>query len=155
MNRATAHGGLRANRNTLWASVFAEELARGGLTTVCLAPGSRSTPLVLALAAQPGLKLFTHVDERSAAFFALGYAKASGGAVALLCTSGTAAANFHPAILEAQLSEVPLIVLSADRPPELRGVGAAQTVDQLKLYGGAVKWFAILMTESTGFITLK
>jgi 2-succinyl-5-enolpyruvyl-6-hydroxy-3-cyclohexene-1-carboxylate synthase len=146
---------LTTNRNTFWAAVFAQELALGGLTTVCLAPGSRSTPLVLALAARPELTLYTHIDERGAAFFALGHAKASGRPVALLCTSGTAAANFHPAILEAQLSEVPLLVLTADRPPELRGVGAAQTVDQLKLYGGAVKFFAELGTPELTAAALR
>jgi 2-succinyl-5-enolpyruvyl-6-hydroxy-3-cyclohexene-1-carboxylate synthase len=145
----------RANRNTFWAAAFAEELARGGLEAVCLAPGSRSTPLVMALAAQPRLKLFTHIDERGAAFFALGYAKASGRPVALLSTSGTAAANFHPALLEAQHSEVPLIVVTADRPPELRGVGAAQTVDQIKLYGSAVKWFAEVGTPEMSADALR
>jgi len=130
-----------ANRGTFWAAAFAEALARGGLETVCLSPGSRSTPLVMALAAQPGVRVFTILDERSAAFFALGHAKTTGNPVALLCTSGTAAANFHPALIEAWHAQVPLIVLTADRPPELRDAGAGQAIDQLKLYGGAVKWF--------------
>ena len=87
------------------------------------------------------------VDERSAAFFALGAAQASGTPVAMLCTSGTAAANFHPAICEADESAVPLIALTADRPPELRGIGAGQTLDQLKLYGSAVRWFCEVGTH--------
>lgn len=131
----------RANRNTLWSSVFVEELRRGGVECVCISPGSRSTPLTMAFAMNAGIEAFTIIDERSAAFFALGLAKASGRPVALVCTSGTAAVNFHPAVVEAHQSEVPLIVLTADRPPLLRDVGAAQTIDQLKLYGGAVRWF--------------
>jgi 2-succinyl-5-enolpyruvyl-6-hydroxy-3-cyclohexene-1-carboxylate synthase len=130
-----------ANRNTFWASVFVDELRRGGLAAVVVSPGSRSTPLTLAFAARPGIEVFTIVDERGAAFFALGLAKASRQPVALLCTSGTAAANYLPAVLEADQSRVPLIVLTADRPPLLRDVGAGQTVDQLKLYGPATRWF--------------
>jgi 2-succinyl-5-enolpyruvyl-6-hydroxy-3-cyclohexene-1-carboxylate synthase len=130
-----------ANRNTLWASLFVEELARGGVACAVVAPGSRSTPLTLALAARSDVETFVLLDERSAGFFALGLAKASGRPVALVCTSGTAAANFHPAVIEAHLSEVPLLVLTADRPPLLRDVGAGQSIDQLKLYGGAVRWF--------------
>ncbi len=130
-----------ANRNTFWAAVFVEELCRGGLHAAVISPGSRSTPLTLAFAAHKELALYTIVDERSAAFFALGLAKAALRPVALVCTSGTAAANYHPAILEAQESRVPLLVLTADRPPNLRNIGAGQTIDQLKLYGGAVRWF--------------
>src|SRR5690349_10290434 len=130
-----------ANRATFWAAVFVDELARGGLQAVVLSPGSRSTPLTLAFAARKDIARYTIVDERSAAFFALGLAKASLRPVALLCTSGTAAANYHPAVLEADESRVPLIVLTADRPPNLRGIGAGQTVDQLKLYGAAARWF--------------
>ncbi len=131
---------LSANPNTHWASIFVDELARGGLQAVCLAPGSRSTPLALAFAAQPAIRLYRHLDERSAGFFALGLALATGRPVALLCTSGTAAANFHPAVIEAYYAAVPLLVLTADRPPELRDSGANQTIDQVKMFGDHVRW---------------
>ena len=116
---------------------FADELARCGLREVCTSPGSRSTPLVLTLAREPRLRATSHIDERSGAFFALGAAKASGRPVALACTSGTAAANYAPAVIEAYEARVPLLVLTADRPPELRELGAGQTIDQIKLYGRA------------------
>jgi 2-succinyl-5-enolpyruvyl-6-hydroxy-3-cyclohexene-1-carboxylate synthase len=128
------------NRNLLWTKIFVDELARGGLSAVCIAPGSRSTPLVIAFAEHPGIKVYSHIDERSASFFALGLALASEHPVALVCSSGTAAANFYPAIIEARYSGVPLLVLTADRPPELRGSGANQTIDQIKLYGNHVLW---------------
>jgi 2-succinyl-5-enolpyruvyl-6-hydroxy-3-cyclohexene-1-carboxylate synthase len=130
-----------SNRNTALASAFAEELARCGLRHAVVAPGSRSTPLALALWRQEGVATRVIVDERSAAFFALGAAQATGAPVAVVCTSGTAAANLHPAVCEADESASPLLVLTSDRPPELRGVGAGQTIDQLKLYGDAVRWF--------------
>jgi 2-succinyl-5-enolpyruvyl-6-hydroxy-3-cyclohexene-1-carboxylate synthase len=129
------------NRNLLWASVFVDELARSGLTAVCIAPGSRSTPLAVAFAEHPGITVYSHIDERSAAFFALGHALATDKPVALLCSSGTAGANFYPAIIEAHYSNVPLIVLTADRQHELRESGANQTIDQIKLYGDHVLWF--------------
>lgn len=128
------------NRTILWAKVFVDELARGGLEAVCIAPGSRSTPLVVAFAEHPDIRVYTHIDERGAAFFALGLALASRKPVAVLCSSGTATANFYPAVIEARYSGVPLLVLTADRPPELRGSGANQTIDQIKLYGDHALW---------------
>jgi 2-succinyl-5-enolpyruvyl-6-hydroxy-3-cyclohexene-1-carboxylate synthase len=135
------------NRNTALASAFAEELAWCGLRHAVLSPGSRSTPLALALWRREEIETTVIVDERSAAFFALGAAQASGAPVAILCTSGTAAANFHPAVCEADHSAVPLLVLTADRPPELRGIGAGQAIDQLKLYGDSVRWFCEVGTH--------
>jgi 2-succinyl-5-enolpyruvyl-6-hydroxy-3-cyclohexene-1-carboxylate synthase len=136
------------NANTALASAFAEELARCGLRHAVLSPGSRSTPLALALWRRPEIETTVIVDERSAAFFALGAAQASGAPVAILCTSGTAAANYHPAICEADHAAVPLLVLTADRPPELRGIGAGQAIDQLKLYGSSVRWFCEVGTHA-------
>jgi 2-succinyl-5-enolpyruvyl-6-hydroxy-3-cyclohexene-1-carboxylate synthase len=134
------------NRNTALASALVEELARCGVEHACVAPGSRSAPLSLALWNEPGIRVWTHVDERCAGFFAVGIAQQSGRPVAVLTTSGTAGANLHPAVAEASEARVPLVVLTADRPPELRGRGAGQTIDQLKLYGSAVRWFCELGT---------
>jgi 2-succinyl-5-enolpyruvyl-6-hydroxy-3-cyclohexene-1-carboxylate synthase len=120
---------------------FADELHRCGVAGACTSPGSRSTPLVLTLARDGRIPVTSHVDERSAAFFALGLAQATGKPAVLACTSGTAAANYAPAVIEAAEAGVPLIVLTADRPPELRAVGAGQTIDQVKLYGSSAKWF--------------
>jgi 2-succinyl-5-enolpyruvyl-6-hydroxy-3-cyclohexene-1-carboxylate synthase len=131
---------IHANRNTLWSAVLVAELQRAGLAQVVIAPGSRSAPLALAFGAQPGLQVFVHPDERGAAFFALGLALASGKPAAVLCTSGTAAANFFPAVVEAHQSNIPLLVLTADRPPELRESGSNQTIDQVKLFGGYTRW---------------
>lgn len=132
------------NPATALATVLVDEMLRCGMADVVLAPGSRSAPLALAVHARAragDLRLHVRIDERSASFLALGIAKRSDRPVALVCTSGTAAANFHPAVVEAHESRVPLIVLTADRPPELRGTGANQTVDQVKLYGSSVRWF--------------
>ncbi len=125
----------------LYVGAIVDELARAGVQHACLCPGSRSAPLALVLAENPKMKLWMHLDERSAGFFALGMAKASRRPVVLLCTSGTAAANFLPAIVEAHYARVPLLVFTADRPPELRDTGAPQTIDQIKLYGSYTKWF--------------
>ena len=135
------------NANTALASAFAEELARGGLRLAVVSPGSRSTPLAVALWRQPEIEVKVIVDERSAGFFALGAAQASGEPVALLCTSGTALVNYHPAVIEADESAIPLVVLSADRPPELRGIGAGQTIDQIKSFGSSVRWFCEVGTH--------
>ena len=135
------------NANTALASAFAEELARGGLRRAVVSPGSRSTPLAVALWREPGIEVTVIVDERSAAFFALGAAQASGEPVALLCTSGTALANYHSAVAEADLSALPLLVLSADRPPELRDIGAGQVIDQIKTFGESVRWFCEVGTH--------
>ncbi|HXC46579.1 MAG TPA: 2-succinyl-5-enolpyruvyl-6-hydroxy-3-cyclohexene-1-carboxylic-acid synthase [Solirubrobacteraceae bacterium] len=120
---------------------FVDELARCGLRHACTSPGSRCTPLLLTLARERRLRCHSHIDERCSGFFALGIAKASGLPVALTCTSGTAVAELLPAVVEAHEARVPLIVLSADRPPELRDSGAGQTIDQLKIFGGFAKWF--------------
>jgi 2-succinyl-5-enolpyruvyl-6-hydroxy-3-cyclohexene-1-carboxylate synthase len=120
---------------------FVDELARVGIRHVCVCPGSRSTPLAIKLAQHSDIKVWMHLDERSAAYFGLGLACALRAPVGLVATSGTAAANFLPAIVEAFLARVPLVVLTADRPHELRDVGAPQTIDQLRLYGQHVKWF--------------
>jgi len=132
------------NRNTLWGEVLVDELAAAGVTAACVSPGSRSTPLTLAVADHPDVTVLSHLDERSSAFFALGRARRTGQPAAVICTSGTAAANFHPAVMEADEGRVPMIVLTADRPPELRDSGANQTTDQEKLYGDAVRWYRTL-----------
>ncbi|WP_409271007.1 2-succinyl-5-enolpyruvyl-6-hydroxy-3-cyclohexene-1-carboxylic-acid synthase [Neobacillus sp. SCS-31] len=126
---------------TAYIAAFVAELVHTGIKDVVVSPGSRSTPMAMVMAEHPGLNLHVHVDERSAAFFALGIAKSSGRPAVLLCTSGTAAANYFPAIVEARYSRVPLLVLTADRPHELRDVGAPQAIDQIDLYGKHVKWF--------------
>ena len=131
--------GVIAAANTAAARALVDGLARAGVRDACVTPGSRSTPLTVALAEQSAIRPWLHLDERSSAFFALGLARASGRPVALVCTSGTAAVNFHPAVVEADLSRVPLIVCTADRPLRLRNVGAPQTIDQVGLYGVSVR----------------
>lgn len=129
-----------SNPSLLYAETLVHALAGAGLRDVCIAPGSRSTPLTLAFDAHPDITIHLHLDERCASFYALGLAMATERPVALVCTSGTAAVEFHPAVVEAQMSNVPLLVLTADRPPELRHSGANQTIDQVKLYGSHVMW---------------
>jgi len=128
------------NVNTLWAGVLVDELARCGLRDVCISPGSRSAPMVFQFAAHPDITDYSIVDERSAAFFALGLARASGRTVALLCTSGTAGANYFPAICEAAQDNIPLLVLTGDRPPEDHECGAQQVMRQAGMYGDHVRW---------------
>jgi 2-succinyl-5-enolpyruvyl-6-hydroxy-3-cyclohexene-1-carboxylate synthase len=130
-----------AQANLLWARALVDGLVASGVRHLCLSPGSRSSPLAFAAHAEPRIAIAVQIDERSAAFLALGIAKATRAPVAIVCTSGTAAANFLPAVAEAFLAGVPLVVLTADRPPELRGTGAAQTIDQLHLYGSHVRLF--------------
>jgi 2-succinyl-5-enolpyruvyl-6-hydroxy-3-cyclohexene-1-carboxylate synthase len=138
------------NRTYAPLQAFVEELYRCGMRHAVTSPGSRNAPLALTLAAQEGVEAVSVLDERSAGFVALGMAKASGRPVAITCTSGTAAANLHPAVVEAWEARVPLIVLTADRPPELREVGAGQAIDQIKLYGSAAKWFVEVGTHDPG-----
>jgi 2-succinyl-5-enolpyruvyl-6-hydroxy-3-cyclohexene-1-carboxylate synthase len=123
--------------NLLFCSGLASALADLGVGHACVSPGSRNTPLIAGLAAEPRIRKWPILDERSAGFFGVGLARATQTPVALVCTSGSAAAEYHPAVVEASQGEVPLIVLTADRPPELRGIGAAQTIDQVGLYGSS------------------
>jgi 2-succinyl-5-enolpyruvyl-6-hydroxy-3-cyclohexene-1-carboxylate synthase len=141
---------IPVNRTFAPLQAFVDELRRCGLTHAITCPGSRNAPLLLTLASQEGVEAISVIDERAAGFMALGLAKASGRPVAVTCTSGTAAANLHPAVVEAYEARVPLIVLTADRPPELRDVGAGQAIDQLHLYGSAAKWFVEMGNHEPG-----
>jgi 2-succinyl-5-enolpyruvyl-6-hydroxy-3-cyclohexene-1-carboxylate synthase len=140
------------NTNTLWASVLAETLSRLGLQTAIICPGSRSAPLAVAFAQHPAIEAIAILDERSAAFFALGVARRSGLPVVVVCTSGTAGANFYPAVIEAHESRVPLLMLTADRPPELRDCRAGQAINQVNLYGIYPNWYAELALPETGLL---
>ncbi len=132
---------MPASDTYLLLRAFCEELGRCGLRHAATSPGSRNTPILLSLVREPRIRCWSHIDERCAGFFAVGAAKASGRPAAVTATSGTAAANYLPAVVEAHHARVPLLVLTADRPPELREVGAGQAIDQVKLFGDAVKWF--------------
>jgi 2-succinyl-5-enolpyruvyl-6-hydroxy-3-cyclohexene-1-carboxylate synthase len=131
-----------ANLNQLWARALLEELVRGGVQHAVVCPGSRSSPLALACLSVEGLKTWSIIDERSAGFFALGVGKHSRAPAVLVATSGTAGAHFYPAVIEAAMSHVPLVVLTADRPLELQGWGAPQTVPQARLFGEFARLFA-------------
>jgi 2-succinyl-5-enolpyruvyl-6-hydroxy-3-cyclohexene-1-carboxylate synthase len=146
---------MTATDTYLLLRAFCDELARCGLEHACTSPGSRNTPILLSLTREPRIRCWSHIDERCAGFFALGAAKASGLPVAMTCTSGTAAANYAPAVIEAWHARVPLIVLTADRPPELRDNGAGQAIDQIKLYGDAVKWFCEVGVDTATPQTLR
>jgi 2-succinyl-5-enolpyruvyl-6-hydroxy-3-cyclohexene-1-carboxylate synthase len=139
------------NVNSAWASILVETLYRLGLKTAIVCPGSRSAPLAIAVAQHPHIEAIPVLDERSAAFFALGIAQQFQQPVALICTSGTAGANFYPAVIEAKESQVPLLVLTADRPPELRDCNAGQAIDQQKLYGAYPNWYHELATPALDF----
>src|SRR6266853_559659 len=139
-----------ANPMYVYVGAFVDELQRAGVRNVVICPGSRSTPLAMMFADQRGMRVWMQVDERSAAYFGLGMAKRLRQPVALLCTSGTAAANFMPAVVEAKLTHVPLLILTADRPHELRDNGAPQSIDQNRLYGTYAKWFVeVALPEAT------
>jgi 2-succinyl-5-enolpyruvyl-6-hydroxy-3-cyclohexene-1-carboxylate synthase len=130
----------KTNINTLWGYLIIEELARSGVSYFCISPGSRSTPLTVSAALNKSIQTIICYDERAAGFHALGYARATGKPAALICTSGTAVANYYPAVIEAHQSSLPLIILSADRPPELRATAANQTIDQVKMFGTHLNW---------------
>lgn len=143
------------NLNTLWSSVLVETLVRCGLRTAIVCPGSRSAPLAVAFAQHPSVEAIPVLDERSASFFALGIAKRTHRPVALICTSGTAGANFYPAVIEARESQVPLLVLTADRPPELRDCNAGQAIDQQKLFGSYPNTACELATPALDLFLLQ
>ena len=134
--------------SNVWAFLLVEACVRQGLTRFCIAPGSRSTPLVCAIADHPDCEAFVHVDERGLGFFALGLSRSLRSPVGVITTSGTAVGNLLPAVMEASASSVPLVLLTADRPAELVGVGANQAVDQLKVFGGFVRDFVQLAVPS-------
>jgi 2-succinyl-5-enolpyruvyl-6-hydroxy-3-cyclohexene-1-carboxylate synthase len=139
----------KVNRNFIWANTFVNQLAALGVKYACISPGSRSTPLTYSLAINKKIKCFVNIDERSSAFFALGLAKASNIPVVIVTTSGTATAELYPAIIEAYQQRTPLIICTADRPPELIGTGANQTINQYNLYRNHIRWFRDVGLPST------
>lgn len=143
------------NTNTVWASILVETFSRLGLTSAIISPGSRSTPIALAFANHPHVEAIPVLDERSASFFALGIAKQKAKPVAVVCTSGTAGANFYPAVIEARESRVPLLLLTCDRPPELRDCHSGQTIDQVKLYSHYPNWQVELAVPSLEISMLR
>ena len=135
--------------NRIWSGLVIEELVRCGVTTLCISPGSRSAPLVIAAAENTRACTLIHTDERGAAFCAMGYAKATGRPAALICTSGTAVANYFPAVIEASQSAVPLLILSSDRPVELRDTRSPQTINQVNIFGDYLRWHFDLPAPDT------
>ncbi len=129
------------NYNQLWGELIVEELVRLGTLCFCISPGSRSTPLTLAVAKNPRAKSLVFFDERAASYFALGHARGSGVPAVLICTSGTAVANYLPAVIESSVEQIPMLVLTADRPPELKDTGANQSINQTHLFGEYTRWF--------------
>lgn len=141
--------------STRWGNIIVEELVASGIRTICVSPGSRSTPLVVAAASHPELTVYSILDERAAAFFAVGMGKGTGRPTAIVSTSGTATANYHPAVLEADQSQTPLLVCTADRPTERHDIGANQTVRQDDLYGDAIRWAPKIPIADAGAYTEK
>ncbi|MFW5973523.1 MAG: thiamine pyrophosphate-binding protein, partial [Bacteroidota bacterium] len=137
MSDDEGHGGLAYR----WAAALIDQLVTSGVTLFFIAPGSRSTPLTMAAARHGGARTVVHFDERGTCFMAVGAARATGRPAAWITTSGTAVANGFPAVVEASIDHIPVILLTADRPPELRHTGANQTVDQAKIFGEQVRWF--------------
>ena len=149
---------IKVNRNNLWTRIFIDQLAALGVKHACISPGLRSTPLTYILSKNRKIKSFIHFDERSSAFFALGLAKATGKPVLVVTTSGTAVAELYPAIIEAYQQRTPLIICTADRPPELVGTGANQTINQHNIFRNHIRWFRDLGLPSisdTGFYHLQ
>ena len=138
--------------NRIWSGLVIEELVRCGVTTLCISPGSRSAPLVIAAAENTRACTLIHTDERGAAFCAMGYAKATGRPAALICTSGTAVANYFPAVIEASQSAVPLLILSSDRPVELRDTRSPQTINQVNIFGDYLRWHFDLPAPDTAVL---
>ena len=139
----------RENINQIWASLLVEECIRNGANIFFIAPGARCTPLTLAVAKHPDAKAVLHFDERGLGFAALGYARATGRPGVIITTSGTAVSNLHPAVVEAGMDAIPMLLLTADRPPELRDTGANQAIDQVRHFGSAVRWFFDLPCPDT------